>query len=97
MSRLERLYQMISELDASDYGKGFAAEYYVPFVREVAGRKFTAAMAAAALGVTKSAEIDDWSAKHREDVNAFAALAKSYAWPRVRPKLPDSGEPEPEP
>ena len=77
MHRLKMLLSVVSE---TPEGKGFAMEYYVPFFKEVAGRKAEPALAAAALRGTKSKEIDAWIAAHPKEMAELEGIEKSFQW-----------------
>jgi len=90
MHRLKTLLSVVSE---TPEGKGFAMEYYVPFYKEVAGRKAGSALAAAALRGMKSKEIDTWIAGHPKEMAEFAGIEKSFPWSSSRPQLPEDPPP----
>jgi tetratricopeptide (TPR) repeat protein len=89
MDRLASFLALVGENQDTDYGRGFAAEYYVPFVRETVHRKVSAALAASALRGAKSDGIDAWITAHRTDMTELATLSEAYKWPSIRPKLPE--------
>ena len=93
MNRLVRVLSIVGELGESGFGKGFAAEYYVPFVRDAVERKAAAALAASTLRGAGSAGVEAWIAAHDKEMAELAAFTEAYTWPSIRPKLPEPPAP----
>jgi len=91
--RLVSLLQSAGELDQKTLGRGFAAEYYVPFYAELVRNKVVPGLVALALAGSTSSEIATWCAQNADSAKRASGIAARHAWTVTgRPKLPPDGE-----
>lgn len=90
LDRLATVLAVVGEgvEDDTSASRGFASEYYVPFLAELSRRHLSAAYAALALKSNTTPEYEAWVAAHRGEMNDVLKLASSYRWPAIRVPLP---------
>lgn len=80
VSRLNYILEHLQKTDAAGLGTGFAAQYYAPYFRELAGRGFAETFAYYAQQSRGGELITSWLMSNEQRVQQFLQWSKGYKW-----------------